>query len=287
MTRKGVDERPSALPKGPPNLQRSSWGGTTEAQSLGTDDRKHLSGTSVWQVLWKDGGGGSKLKQLVFEASVAAQSFINRQIETWSDAASRAASVEESQPSKGPTVEPVIPELQQTSSFSAEGMVVPPKHLVPDGPFPGMTSKSELINEELVRCLTSAVPPRFRHSTWNLIYSTNKHGISLQTLYRKAAGVVPTILLVKDSSDFIFGGYCSEAWKMGPRFYGTGETFVFQLEVHPSIFTVPLLEYICLCCSHTVFAIHGNRSRKCVIISSCSDLRILWRWVVRDTLPFG
>jgi len=43
------------------------------------------------------------------------------------------------------------------------------------------------------------------------------------------------VLLIKDGADFIFGAYCSEAWKMGSRFYGTGETFVFQLEVRASI----------------------------------------------------
>ena len=27
----------------------------------------------------------------------------------------------------------------------------------------------------------------------------------------------------------IFGAFCSEPWKISPRYYGTGETFVFQV----------------------------------------------------------
>lgn len=215
--------------KGPPKLRRNSWDGSTK-KGIDAHHDPAKEGSSVWQVLWKDRGGGSKLKQVVFEASAAAQAFINRQIEAWSEAASRAASVEEL-PENVVNPEAHETQLEPVSSFADEGMVVPPKHLIPNGPFPGMSSSSELLNEELVRCLTSAIPPRFRHTTWNMLYSTDKHGFSLQTLYRKAAGIVPTVMVIQDGSDFVFGCYCSEAWKMGPRFYGTGETFVFQLEV--------------------------------------------------------
>ena len=228
--------RRSASPSGPPDLQRSSWNGP-EVSRDSTDERQPPAPphdqTSVWQVLWKDGGGGSKLKKLVFEASVAAQAFIDRTIESWSDAASRAAvTEEESDVNKTPTVEDSTnAPIDSVVSLADEGAIVPPKHLIPDGPFPGMKGKSELISEELVRCLTSAIPPRFRHSQWSLVYSTEKHGISLQTLYRKAANISPTVLIIKDTSDFVFGAYCSEAWRTAPRFYGTGETFVFELEV--------------------------------------------------------
>lgn len=30
---------------------------------------------------------------------------------------------------------------------------------------------------------------------------------------------------------FVFGAFTAEPWRVAPRFYGTGETFVFQLEV--------------------------------------------------------
>jgi hypothetical protein len=61
--------------------------------------------------------------------------------------------------------------------------------------------------------------------------STARHGISLQTLYRRAAGAPQTLLVVRDGGGHVFGAFSAEAWRVAPRFYGTGETFVFQLEV--------------------------------------------------------
>jgi hypothetical protein len=42
---------------------------------------------------------------------------------------------------------------------------------------------------------------------------------------------MPTITVVKDTSGYVFGCYTPEPWRVAPRFYGSGETFVFQLEV--------------------------------------------------------
>lgn len=48
----------------------------------------------------------------------------------------------------------------------------------------------------------------------------------------------PTILLIKDESGQVFGGYATESWAVSPRCFGTGEAFVFhvhgtRITVHP------------------------------------------------------
>jgi hypothetical protein len=50
--------------------------------------------------------------------------------------------------------------------------------------------------------------------------------------FRKAAGQSATVLLVRDAGGYVFGAFCIEAWKPNSRFFGTGETFVFQLAPH-------------------------------------------------------
>lgn len=205
------------------SLKRSSWSGTlklTNSEQVLKPRNNDPNQTSFWRVLWKEGGGSTKIKQIVFEADLTAESFISRQIKNWSNAISQASTSEDLN-------EPLTP----NQSFASPGSIVPAKHLIPDGPFSGLSAPSRLLNEEQVRCLTSNIPLRHRHSMWNLLYSTERHGISMQTMLRKAHSYSPTILVIKDSSDFIFGCYCSEAWKTTRRFYGTGETFVFQLEV--------------------------------------------------------
>jgi hypothetical protein len=44
-----------------------------------------------------------------------------------------------------------------------------------------------------------------------------------------SAQVAPSLLLVKDSGGAVFGAYVADAWRYNPRFYGSGEAFVFQV----------------------------------------------------------
>jgi TLD len=39
------------------------------------------------------------------------------------------------------------------------------------------------------------------------------------------------VFVVQDTHDQIFGGYFSQSMEIKPDFYGTGETFLFQLKV--------------------------------------------------------
>jgi hypothetical protein len=48
-------------------------------------------------------------------------------------------------------------------------------------------------------------------------------------MLRNARGQAPTVLVVRDMGRAVFGAYCSEAWRQSPHYFGTGETFVFQL----------------------------------------------------------
>lgn len=120
---------------------------------------------------------------------------------------------------------------QEQKVTGEEGELVVPKHLVPMGRVPELNKTSILLKEHHLKGIVAAIPKRMRQANWQLLYSTARHGYSLQSLYRRAAGFAPTILVIKDPAEHIFGSYCSEPWKIAPRFYGTGESFVFQLEV--------------------------------------------------------
>ncbi|KAK9809228.1 hypothetical protein WJX72_011701 [[Myrmecia] bisecta] len=43
------------------------------------------------------------------------------------------------------------------------------------------------------------------------------------------ASRAPTVLVVRDTRGYIFGCYTSDAWRVAPRYYGTGECFVYTL----------------------------------------------------------
>ena len=41
------------------------------------------------------------------------------------------------------------------------------------------------------------------------------------------------MLVVRDLQQHVFGSFTSESWRVAPRYYGTGESFVFQIQVCP------------------------------------------------------
>ncbi|CAM6099534.1 unnamed protein product [Calypogeia fissa] len=94
---------------------------------------------------------------------------------------------------------------------------------------PRYDSASSILMDDHVMAIAGVLPVRFRSYDWTLLYSTERDGISLNTLYRKVHMNGPTILVVRDFHKRIFGCYASEEWKVSGRSYGTGECFVFQL----------------------------------------------------------
>ncbi|XP_048347264.1 nuclear receptor coactivator 7 isoform X2 [Sphaerodactylus townsendi] len=97
-----------------------------------------------------------------------------------------------------------------------------------DDALPVLKNQSALLEnmhiEQLARCL----PARVQGYPWRLVYSTQEHGTSLKTLYRKSASLdSPVLLVVKDMDNQIFGAYATHPFKFSDHYYGTGETFLY------------------------------------------------------------
>uniref|UniRef100_A0A3Q2YJL5 Si:ch211-15d5.11 n=1 Tax=Hippocampus comes TaxID=109280 RepID=A0A3Q2YJL5_HIPCM len=81
-------------------------------------------------------------------------------------------------------------------------------------------------------CLSKELPPKTVGHAWQLAYSTSRHGASLKSLYRKlSASDSPTLVVIKDALEEVFGAFLSHPLRLSETFYGTGETFLFML--HP------------------------------------------------------
>eukprot|EP00066_Takifugu_rubripes_P027058 XP_011616324.1 PREDICTED: nuclear receptor coactivator 7-like isoform X2 [Takifugu rubripes] len=95
-----------------------------------------------------------------------------------------------------------------------------------------IVESSDILEASHIRELSKELPPRTIGHTWNLAYSTSRHGASLKTLYRKlSASDSPVLIVIKDALDEIFGAFLSHPLRPSETFYGTGETFLFML--HP------------------------------------------------------
>ncbi|XP_018519061.1 oxidation resistance protein 1 isoform X1 [Lates calcarifer] len=101
----------------------------------------------------------------------------------------------------------------------------------PDG-LSNIVESSHILEAAHVRELCKELPPRTVGHTWQLAYSTSRHGASLKSLYRKLGATdSPVLIVIKDALDEIFGAFLSHPLRPSETFYGTGETFLFML--HP------------------------------------------------------
>jgi len=100
-----------------------------------------------------------------------------------------------------------------------------------------VSSQSEFLSTDQVRALRNALPRQHQHRPWQQLFSFEKDGYSLSTLFRRVQDSSrgrrgrPCLLCVQDSSGAVFGAFASHAWQAGERSHGTGATFLFTF--HP------------------------------------------------------
>ncbi len=91
-----------------------------------------------------------------------------------------------------------------------------------------------VVSDTSLRRLAQALPARLALRDWKLLYAAELHGYSLATAYARAAGAGPFVLVVMDRRRCVFGAFCSESLRAGGAggmsYYGTGESFLFQME---------------------------------------------------------
>ncbi|KAL6905604.1 hypothetical protein ACP4OV_003205 [Aristida adscensionis] len=72
---------------------------------------------------------------------------------------------------------------------------------------------------------------------WKLLYHSSLHGQSFNTFLGNVTnGDAQTVLIVKDTEGYVFGGYASQPWERHSDFYGDMKTFLFKLCPQASIF---------------------------------------------------
>uniref|UniRef100_A0A7S3ZGZ8 Oxidation resistance protein 1 n=1 Tax=Lotharella globosa TaxID=91324 RepID=A0A7S3ZGZ8_9EUKA len=86
---------------------------------------------------------------------------------------------------------------------------------------------SPILSKPVAKQLAKDLPIAMQMDDWKLLYSSNEHGSLLNTFYEKSIGRGPTVLIVKDESNAVFGAFISESWRKGV--FGNGQTFVFTV----------------------------------------------------------
>ncbi|KAJ1560356.1 oxidation resistance protein 1, partial [Cladochytrium tenue] len=84
-----------------------------------------------------------------------------------------------------------------------------------------------LLTPQIADALRPHLPPLHREATrWRLVYSLDRHGISINTMYRQCEPLVdeaaPALLVVRDDAGSVFGAFASDAFRPRSGFYGNG-----------------------------------------------------------------
>ncbi|KAJ3018397.1 UNVERIFIED_CONTAM: hypothetical protein HDU68_011172 [Siphonaria sp. JEL0065] len=115
-----------------------------------------------------------------------------------------------------------IPKLFQSVETKRDGTKTDPNS------FKG----SAFIKEEHWIVFWSWVPPSMRMMDLELVFTTRDHGHHITTMYNRAMGRKPLMMVIETSSS-IFGAYLSDGFPEDESgrglYYGTGETFLFTL----------------------------------------------------------
>ncbi|KAG0307714.1 oxidation resistance protein 1 [Linnemannia gamsii] len=81
-----------------------------------------------------------------------------------------------------------------------------------------------VLDAEIAHQIRLELPRKLRNATkWNLVYSSDQHGISMTTLFHRCKGKGPMVLALKDTTDAVFGAFVTEELKPNLTYYGTGE----------------------------------------------------------------
>jgi hypothetical protein len=78
--------------------------------------------------------------------------------------------------------------------------------------------------------LLPRLPRAQRDQPWRCLFSSAEHGSSITTLLARAHGRGPTVVLVRDRQQHVFGAFAAEPWPShpSPHYSGTGEGFLFS-----------------------------------------------------------
>jgi hypothetical protein len=110
--------------------------------------------------------------------------------------------------------------------------------------------RSELIRDKL--------PIYMQDETLTLLYSILTHGSDMTSFFSQTKGFQYTIIIIQTCTGEIFGGFAAGAWHKSSKYYGEGESFVFNFGKFKFkiVCELNMFEYVLLClCDELLFFI--------------------------------
>ncbi|CAG0888458.1 unnamed protein product [Darwinula stevensoni] len=111
----------------------------------------------------------------------------------------------------------LFPKLQQTV-FSRVFLGKSQPSMVPLPVQADSVRAASILKLADVLTLNSGIPVEYRKK-WRLLFSTRLHGESFSTLLGKIMRKGATLLIIRDKTACVFGGYAPISWSCGPKYF--------------------------------------------------------------------
>ncbi|XP_065174655.1 MTOR-associated protein MEAK7-like [Sycon ciliatum] len=100
----------------------------------------------------------------------------------------------------------------------------------------GSGGEESLLDPTAVLYLNNCLPMDCRQN-WRQVFDTKQHGQSFATMLQKLEKVGgPSLLVVRDSDGYVFGGFASVPWTISSQYQGDNSCFLFSLSRGMGIF---------------------------------------------------
>lgn len=90
--------------------------------------------------------------------------------------------------------------------------------LLPQAVFPSPNTRS-LLDIYQIMYLNSFLPSENKVK-WRFLFSTRTHGESFSSMLSSITNQGPTVVVIEDGDNYLFGGFASVDWHLGPKFIG-------------------------------------------------------------------
>lgn len=102
----------------------------------------------------------------------------------------------------------------------------PYRHVLPSIDAP--VNYSLLLRSPELLVVNWSLPYTLRHR-WRLLFSNRIHGNSFSSMLKRIQNCGPSVVILRDTEDAVFGGFASASWKCAANFFGTQESCLFSI----------------------------------------------------------
>ncbi|CAH0597171.1 unnamed protein product [Chrysodeixis includens] len=125
-------------------------------------------------------------------------------------------------------------ETSSPALHTAPSLLPMPHGLDPMPDYPAFIDLSHIV------WLNAHLPQHYQHK-WRFLFSSHIHGESFSTMAGRIQDQGASLIIIEDNSGYIFGGFATASWALGPNFTGTDESFLFT--VAPKMRVYPATSY--------------------------------------------